>query len=643
MIHPLGPTRYFFDALIPKNDPWAVVEFRKWLLQKCYDDPKIAEEVWIICSRDFLFYVSFAGWLLEPRDKAPWQPSRCFGGAREIPFCLRPYQITELLRMQAALGRKDMLVEKSREMGATWMALYLIDHVWRFRSHTHAGVMSRDEASADKPDDPDSLLSKMDFIDDHLPVFLKSERDRKADHTIVNRDNGSTIVAWACTANVGRSGRKYVVLCDEAHFFPPISDKASLDSLQHTTYCRILMSTPNKEKGQSGAFYDIAVDDNAVMERFEMHWKLDDAKRAGLYKANGNTIEYLDPGYVYPANYKFIRDGKERSPYYDYECSRPGATENSIASELDIDYGGATSKFFSPGTLAKAALLTRDPNGRVDVRQINGEWVPELFATEKDVAIDLWVSPESGITYSDAGVLRIPEGRSYSMGIDVAYGLGKTHASCSALSVIDTRMSIQVAEFASNRIPPEEFALFCAAVGSVFNSALMCIEVTGIGQQFLAKILQFGYRNLWYRPKSKDDPRQINSFRAGYDNKDGGLLLLGELQHAFQRDLFQPRSKRAIDECKRYYIDQNGNLKHPLVGRGRQDAPEKSHGDCAIAMGAAWFAIHSEPEYSEPEKAKEEVPYGSFAWRRNLRDQRSRLNPAWWDPFESQPVAVAEY
>jgi hypothetical protein len=97
-----------------------------------------------------------------------------------------------------------------------------------------------------------------------------------------------------------------------------------------------------------------------------------------------------------------------------------------------------------------------------------------------------------------------------------------------------------------------------------------------------------------------------------------------------------PRSKAAIQECERYYINSNGDLKHPLVGKGRQDAPEKSHGDRAIAMAAAWYAIHSEPEFSEPEKSPESPPVGSFAWRRTLRLGNENSECRYWNPFEQQ-------
>jgi hypothetical protein len=633
---PLGPTDWFYRTLVPK-DPWENVEFRKWCLDKAWSDPEIAEELWIICSRDLLFYISVFGWLLEPRNTAQWQDTRNFGSAKEIPFLPRDYQEEAFLTMQKNLGKKDMVAKKSREMGATWMVLYLFDWDWRFHAHSHFGVVSKDEDSVDSPDDPDSLLAKMDFIDDHLPEFLRPQRDRnRTHHTILNRDNGSSITGYACTGNMARGGRKKAFFGDEAHAWPPISDNAAMDSLQHITHCRILISTPNRDRGQAGMFYDVCEDQNSDIVRFEWPWWLDKDKAAGLYRSDGNSIEIVDKEYQFPANYKFVRDGQTRSPYYDYECKRAGATEQSIAAELGMNFGGATSRFFHSSCIFKAQALCKEPTERLELTKISREWIAELRRTDRDNPIDVWIEPGSELKIDEHGILLVPEGRMYSMGVDIAGGKGGSYSSCSSFSIIDRRMSRQVAEYAYNRIEPEDFAVFCSQIGRVFNRAIMLPEITGVGSRFLAKILELQYPNLWNRPASRDDVRQMMGHRVGYDNKDGGQQLLGELQHGISRDKFTPRSKRAIAECERYYINSNGDLKHPLVGAGRADAPEKSHGDCAIAMGAAWFAIHSEPEFVSSKTPEEEAPYGGFEWRRQQYLGQRTETLRYWDPLESQ-------
>lgn len=634
---PTGLTDWYYRTLVPK-EPWENLRFRRWCLEKAWADPKIAEELWIICSRDLLWFINVFGWLLEPRDEAAWQISRPFGGAKEIPFLTREYQDEAFLEMQANLGKKDMVALKSREMGATWMVQYLFYWAWNFHAHNHFGVVSKDEDSAGNADDPDSLMSKFMFIDDHMPQFLHPARDyNRTKMTLANRDNGSTISGYACTGNMARGGRKRAFFCDEVHSWPAIADSAAFDSLQHVTHCRIMVSTPNRDRGQAGAFYDVCMNTESEIVRFRWEWFIDKDKGAGRYKSDGNTIEYLDPGHVYPPGYKFVRDGLLRSPYYDYECRRAGATEQSIAAELGCNFGGATSRFFQSACISKAFNMCRKPNARVELRKVSGEWIAEMIQTEREIPIDLWMTPESGLRIGDHGILRVPEGRLYAMGVDIAGGKGGSYSSNSAFCIFDRRTTAQVAEYAFNRIEPEEFAQFCFQIGMSFNRALMLPEVTGVGGRFLAKILELQYPNLWLRPASRDDIRQGLGNRVGYDNKDGGAQLLGELQHAIMRDKCIPRSKRSINECERYYIDQNGNLKHPLVGAGRSDAPEKSHGDCAIAMAAAWFAIHSDPETSQKSLPEEEAPYGSFAWRqKNARGNRD-LQPRYWNPLNTEP------
>lgn len=641
---PRGRTDWFFRTLSPQR-PWANYDFRKWLTQKCWEDPEMAHEVWIMCSRDFLFFVNTFGWLLEPREKSPWQPSRAFGGAREIPFVLRKYQIRELLRLQQCFGVRDAIMLKSREMGATWMVLYLITWSWIFFDQVHYGLMSKDEDTMDSSKNPDSLMSKIDFITEHLPCFLKPRYTHSvSDHVIANLDNGSTITGWACTGSVGTGGRKRAVFCDEAHFFPASSEVGSFASLQHTTPCRLIVSTPNPERGQNGVFYDTWQNPDIDVERFEMHWSIDEDKAAGMYRADGNQIEFLemhDDGpetatveYPYPEGYKFVRDGKMRSPYYDYECKRPMADDQTIAAELDMDFGGATTKFFAPHIIFKARAECKDPNGLVMLRQVQGEWLPELTKTDQENPIELWMSPHNGLRFHDTGRLLIPEGRKYSMGVDVAYGVGGNYASQSALSIMDCMTSTQVAEFATLTMPPEDWAVFCAIVGQVFNHALLCVEATGVGKFFVGKIIQIGYRNLWFRPASMEDIREGTSRKVGFDHKDAGAVLLGELKQAFQQGTYRPRSLRAVDECAKYHLNSNSELKHPLVGRGKNNTAQKSHGDCAIAMAASWFAIHSDPEEEEKAKKPDEFPEGSFGWRQKKFGGKAKPSSTLncWDP-----------
>lgn len=635
---PLGPTDWYYRTFVPK-DPADNLVWRQECLKRGYEDPEFAKELWIICARDILFWINTFGWLLEPRDKGPWQPSRVFGGAREIPFITRPYQDEYILEALGSLGVEDMLNLKSRAMGATWMFLYLFYHEWAFLPQQHFGIVSKDEDSVDDADNPDSLMWKLDFLHEKLPMWLKAARRRNVNkHTMTNLENGSTITGYACTGNMARGGRKRAFLNDEMHSWPPESDEAAQDSLAHVTHCRIMVSTPSRQRGQSGVFYDAANDFEASMKRLDLDWKMDGEKAAGMYTTEDGLPKIIDTDYVFPENYNFVLDGRVRSPYYDWECKRPGSTSQSIAAELDKDFGGATNRYVDQSVIFKARGKCRQPSIRVRLENpYADQWGRRLIVDEKG-DIDVWLHADVGINREHDGeqlLLSIPHDREFSMGVDIAQGVGGASSSYSAIDIIDKRSGEQVMEWRGNRLQPKELAGFAYALGLGWNTALMVPEVTGLGNIFLANIISMCYPNLWFRPTSDDSIGAATSKRVGYDNKDGGKALLAELESGLKLGLVTVRSARVITEMERYFIDAGGRLKHPLVGKGRKNAPENSHGDCAIAFGCAWYGIHEEPEPDHLRVEEPELTTDCAAGRRKqYEDKKAVQGPSYWRDYK---------
>lgn len=650
MTCPSGPTDYFYRHFVPK-DPLRNIRWRKKVTQTALADREFADGIWGMCARDMLFYINTFGWLLEPRDRAPWQATNAFGNLKVIPFITRPYQDDAFLRMQATLGKKDILGLKSREMGFTWMMLYLFDHSWRFEEQMHYGLVSKDEDSVDRMGDPSSLMVKLDFLDSHLPSFLqpggnsKKFRNRnRSDHTIENLKTGSTISGYACTGNIDRGGRKRAFGMDEMHFWPAESDRAAMASTQHVTQCRIMVSSCNGQRGQAGQFFEIATDVDREVERISLHWSADPEKAAGLYQANRDNgeIEIFDAMYPYTDDYPFVRDGKKRSPYYDYECRRPGATDRSIASELDMDFGGATSRFFDPAVIAIGRSKCEAPTFLAKLRRQHGMYIPELYEDPKG-DIEIWIPPDVEYRMENDRLI-VPDERTYAMGCDISRGVAGISSSYSDASIIDRLTGVQVAEWRGIRTTPPEMAELTAALGRVFNGATICPEATGPGTEYITKLIEIGYPYLWLRPKSKGAVYSEVSLRPGYNNQDGGLEALGELQHAMGMGKVTPRSHRIIVECERYFINEDGKLKHPLVGKNRVDAPERSHGDSAIAFAMAWWSIHEVGE-SAYEEVEERIALDGMcvASRQMLRKEKQRQGPAYWDERWDSSGAEPEF
>jgi len=639
-LKPQRPTTQFY-ANVPK-EPAANIEFRRRCLDIAWNDKHARQQFWIMCSRDLLFYINVFGWILEPRDHAAWQQHPAYGDAREIPFITRPYQDEILLEMQELLGKRDMLCKKSREMGLSWMALYLFDWSWRFEPQVHYGLVSKDEDTMDKPGDQGSLMVKLDFIDEHLPTFLQPKERKRLykDHVIHNRDNGSTITGCACTGDMFSGNRKRAIWCDELHKWPAGDDAAALASTQYVTNCRIFCSTFNGQRGQSGAFFDLCENKDADMARIETHWSRDPDKAAGLYRydAERDQIILLDKTYSFPPSYQFIKDDKTRSPYYDYECRRPGASARNVAAELDMDAGGATNRLFDAATIANARKQTRKEDFRCRLGQVRGLWQPQLLEAEEG-PIQFWLPAKFEYSVDrETGQVYIPPDRTFVIGQDISQGLGGAFGSYSAAVVLDRVTGEQVAEFRHHKMKPEAFAEFCFALGMAFNEALMCPEFTGPGNNFTTKLVELHYPRLWCRPKQKVALDNEDSDRPGYDNRDGGRAALGELEMAMIRGKVLVRSERIVIECERYFENEHGDLKHPLVGKGRIDAPEKSHGDSAIACAMAWWAVHTDLEIAAQQQPEPEMEAHTLAWRRQHHNERyaAEARRSFWDPLESR-------
>ena len=88
--------------------------------------------------------------------------------------------------------------------------------------------------------------------------------------------------------------------------------------------------------------------------------------------------------------------------------------------------------------------------------------------------------------------------RSYIVMADVARGDGKDY---SVFHVFDVETNAQVAEYRS-QLPPKEFGYLLCGIATEYNEALLVVENANVGWSTLDAIIERGYRNLYYSPKS---------------------------------------------------------------------------------------------------------------------------------------------
>tara|TARA_R110001592_G_scaffold182683_3_gene426053 strand:+ start:4909 stop:6624 length:1716 start_codon:yes stop_codon:yes gene_type:complete len=567
----------FYD-LVPK-DPKANLAFRKELIQMGATDKKAAEELYIMCSRDILFYINAFCWTYDPRV-----------GDGTLPFLTYDFQNTALMEMEDAIGQRDIVIKKSRDMGASWMLLTVFEWRWHFRNSQSFLLVSRNEDYVDKPGNPKSLFWKIDFIHKYLPGWMKP-RITRTKLRLTNEDNGSTIDGESTTGDVARGDRRTAIGLDEFAAFDIDAGYRALASTRDATKCRVFNSTPS---GTNNAFFDLATSE--TMQRVTLHWTQHPIKSAGSYKDS---------------------QGKTRSPWYDEECKRC-ANPQEIAQELDIDFAGSDYQFFDVRMLDRLMEETASPPlaiGELLHNQVNASI--ESFDPAPKGKLRLWVNPDAHGN--------LPTDRKYVIGADIAAGTGSSN---SVLAIGDCRTGEKVGELVTPHLRPDQLATYAVALGRWFcgpdKEALLIWEAPGPGRNYGDRILELGYKNIWYK---KDQNGNRSKIPGWWPTKDEKRSIYSDYRTALSTSHFINRSMDALRECKEIVFAATGWITHSRSLRTIDPSgARENHGDRPTADALLWRGMQKPSPVRMPNVG---TPEGSMLWRRQLIEDKKRKALEW--------------
>jgi len=608
---------------------------QKVYLQMCLAEPQIAF--------DTMFFT------YNPRSGA---------GSRNWPFILRPQQIEVVKTTKRCIENGiDMKVEKSRDEGATELAMKYFTLLFLLDPESAFLVGSRKEELVDKTGSHSTLFAKFDYAIRTLPRWLFGKVNAAIERNHMharNKINNSTIDGEATNENFGAGSRATAVLLDEFGRVVSKLAQSIKDSVHDVTDCVIFNST--HFYGASHPFAEVGRDGEAVT--ILLPWYVNPEKAAGLYTSpEMNVFVIKDIGYYrqlcpeifnciaenerviyskferdclsFPqevqdklVDIKFIADGCEaipgdlRSPWHDIQEAK--RSRRDLCQNVWMNPLGSSDAVFDPIV-----------NNRIRTHYVRQpKYIGELVYNKKDGRIDN-VKFNTGLPnghfhwWGELDYESKPKERhNYVIGCDPSLGTG---ASNSVAAVVDVNTKELSGMFVSPNIYPEEFADMTASIAKwLGNTAYLIWENNG------GHGINFGRRLLWHGVGSA----YINRLEAarirhrtnkyGWSNsRESKADLLGELQIALKEGIKEHPDHRSlriyceelVNELNRYIYFEDGTI--DISERLDETSGARSrHGDRVIAAALCVLGMKEQPSAVFEQR---QMKYGSFAHRRQMR------------------------
>ena len=428
------------------------------------------------------------------------------------------------------------IVLKSRQLGISTLAAGY--SLWLMLFYKDKNVL----CLATKQETAKNMVTKVRFMYDHLPAWLKIPADEN-NKLSLKLSNGSQIKAVSAAGDAGRSEAVSLLLVDEAAFIDNIGEIwASAQQTLATGGGAIVLSTPY---GTGNWFHQTWVKAEA--------------------DTSNNPNKFLPiklPWYVHPER------NEEWRKLQDELLGDP----RLAAQECDCDFATSGDTVFFPEYI---------------------EFYEKTYMKEpierRGADKNLWIWEP--VDYS----------RSYMVVADVARGDSKDY---SAFHIIDIETNTQVGEY-KGQLSTTEFGHLLVGIATEYNEALLVVENANIGWSTIQTILDRGYKNMYFSSKSDkadastyfDKYSDNSNLTAGFTNSlKTRPMVINKFREYIGDKSVIIQSKRLVEEMK-VFIWKNGR---PEAQSGYNDDLIMSFG---IGMYVRDTALKSNLQGSEMAKA----------------------------------------
>lgn len=251
-----------------------------------------------LCKRDISYWFDYWAWTYDQR----MSPA-------DLPFILYPYQDEYIHELsQDIQSGTSELIEKTRDMGVTWMVLSVFVYRWLFFNESFL-VGSIVEGKVDTIGDMDSHFERMRYIISKLPVWMLDMcgyNPKNNAYMRLYKDNGASITGESMSPQFSRQGRYKAILLDEFAFIP--SSVTVWRACGDSSPCKIVVSTPN---GSNNQFAILRKSGKIKVKTF--HWKVHPKKDDAWYakevekRSAKDVAQELDINYTISAGDPFYQ------------------------------------------------------------------------------------------------------------------------------------------------------------------------------------------------------------------------------------------------------------------------------------------------------------------------------------------------
>ena len=583
------------------------LEWRRRILEETKFNEDLQAQLRAACARSPWLWINLFVWTFRQKKVVNGEEVPCTGHEAHHPFVTWLVQDEFIGELCDAIdGGHDVLINKSRDMGASWLCLTVLHWYWQFRPSCTFLELSRKEEYVDKRGSMDSLFEKHRYILKWQPTWIRPRRiDDKYMH-LGNLDNGSAIEGESTNGDAGRGGRKTGILLDE---FAAVQNGEEVDrATADTTASRIYNSTPG---GPGTQFSKIFFEKRARI--LILPWWRHPEKSVGAHQV-------LD------------EQGRPKwtSPWYESESLR--RSKKAMAQEVDMDHGQAGDVFFDANEIERhRAAHQKEPILLADLKPADD------YGEERKAGIIRKADHHSVVLLRDGQRPawrfwiplidnRPPQSLSYVFGIDISNGSGGSN---SVITVAADEINQIVAKFWSPFVSPEELAEIACFAGIWFGGnhgpAFMCWENNGPGGIFGRKVIKLGYSHIYFQRVDQTKAQEKTSRYGWHSNQKRKEVLLGMYREALARDRIINPCKESLDEALDYVYDESGLL---IPGKLKEESGggRALHGDHVIADALVELA---RAELPKTKSLKARPPTGSFADRRRIARKQLEAANEW--------------